>query len=279
MKALPLICALASLSVICAAQSNPFFVFDNGTGRDQKVPYADQAEMVRKAGYAGINFSGTQRIPEMLKELDSRGLKMFSIYVAARLDGEKATYDPGIPAAVQQLKGRDTVLWLTVQGKSSAGDGPAVQIVREIADLARAQGLRVVLYPHAGYYVETVSQALRLRDAANRPNIGVSFNLAHFLAADDATTLQQRLQAAAPHLELVSINGADGGDNWRTEGWSHLIQTLDRGSFDVAGLLRTLRKLGYTGPIGLQCYQVAGDIEENLQRSMEAWKKIDQAAK
>ena len=54
---------------------------------------------------------------------------------------------------------------------------------------------------------------------------------------------------------MVSINGAD-----HTGGWDRLIQPLDRGEFDVYGFLKTLRDLGYTGPIGLQCYMVPGDL-------------------
>jgi hypothetical protein len=49
-------------------------------------------------------------------------------------------------------------------------------------------------------------------------------------------------------------------------------QTLDRGSFDVYRLLVMLRRLGYEGPIGLQCYGVKGDRHENLQRTIEAWR-------
>jgi len=43
---------------------------------------------------------------------------------------------------------------------------------------------------------------------------------------------------------------------------------LDRGVFDVFGFLKKLTAAGYKGPIGLQCYQVPGDIEDNLRRSM-----------
>lgn len=57
-------------------------------------------------------------------------------------------------------------------------------------------------------------------------------------------------------------------------GWDRLIQTLDRGSFDVGNFLNTLRKPGYTGPIALQCYPLGGDVRENLQRSMAAWRKL-----
>jgi hypothetical protein len=55
------------------------------------------------------------------------------------------------------------------------------------------------------------------------------------------------------------------------EGW---IQTLDRGTFDVAGFLRTLREVGFTGPVGLQSWSIKGDAWDNLRRSMAAWQKM-----
>ena len=52
---------------------NPFFAFDNGVGRDQHFPLDEQAKMLKELGYAGIGYTGTQRIPEMLKALDATG--------------------------------------------------------------------------------------------------------------------------------------------------------------------------------------------------------------
>jgi sugar phosphate isomerase/epimerase len=125
--------------------TNPFFAFDNGTGRDQKTPPEDQAELVKRTGYAGLGFSGAQGVPEMLKALESRGLRLFSIYVASRVDGENPGFDPALPEAMKQLKGHGTVIWLTVQGKSPDGEARATKIVREVADMAAGSGLRVVL--------------------------------------------------------------------------------------------------------------------------------------
>jgi sugar phosphate isomerase/epimerase len=249
--------------------SNPFFVFDNGTGRDQHVPLEDQAELIKRTGYAGLGYTGTFHIPEMLQALESRGLKMFSIYVAAYIDGDTPHYDPGLPVAIQQLKGHGTVIWLTVRGNAPDGDARATAIVREIADPAAASGLRVALYPHVGMYVGRIEDALRVAKNVDRPNVGVTFNLAHFLAAKDEPNLEERLREALPHLFMVSINGAD-----HEGGWDRLIQPLDRGEFDVYGLLKKLATLGYNGPIGLQCYQVPGDHEENLTRSMAAWRRF-----
>jgi len=50
---------------------------------------------------------------------------------------------------------------------------------------------------------------------------------------------------------------------------------LDRGVFDVFGFLKKLTAAGYKGPIGLQCYQVPGDIEDSLRRSMAAWRGFE----
>ena len=271
-----LLVAVLSAAVPLAAAprlTNPFFVFDNGTGRDQHVPLEDQAELVKRTGYAGICFTGVEHIPEMLKALEDRNLKMFSIYVGARIDGDKPSYDPGLPEAIRQLQGHGTVIWLTVNGKAPDGDARATAVVREIADMAAASGLRVALYPHYGMFVARIEDALRLVKNVDRPNVGVTFNLAHFLVVKDEPNLDVRLKEALPHLYMVSINGADH-EAEREGGWDRLIQPLDRGEFDVYGLLKKLVSLGYQGAIGLQCYHVPGDPEENLMRSMAAWRKF-----
>jgi sugar phosphate isomerase/epimerase len=249
---------------------HPFFAFDNGTGRGVLSP-ADQAEMLHELGYAGIGYTGTKGIPEMLAALDKHDLKMFSIYVGAVIGPEGPTYDSGIPAAIEQLKGRGTIIWLTVRGRADNGEEQAVQVVREIGDLAAKANLRVALYPHVGFYVARVEDAVRIVERVDRPNVGASFNLCHWLQVGDEPNMKQRVEQSLPHLFLVSINGAD-----HEGGWDRLIQTLDRGEFDVYAFVKTLDQLGYKGPIGLQCYSVKGDRRENLRRSVGAWRAFCQ---
>jgi hypothetical protein len=38
--------------------------------------------------------------------------------------------------------------------------------------------------------------------------------------------------------------------------------------------LKQLADGGYQGPIGLQCYAIPGDPRENLQRSIQAWRRL-----
>ena len=254
------------------AGKQAFFAFDNGTGRGRLAPDV-QAKMLAELGYDGIGYTGTQNIPAMLEALDRHKLKMFNTYVGAKIGPDGPSYDPHLKEAVAALKGRQTTLWLYITGNAPDGEKQAVQVVREVADLAAESKLRVVLYPHVGFYVAQTEDALRVVEKVDRPNVGVSLNLCHWLKLDDERNMEQLIKKAMPHLELVSINGADRGDT-NAMGWDRLIQTLDRGTFDVGRFLAVLKKHGYTGPVGLQCYAVKGDTRENLKRSIDAWRKM-----
>ena len=161
------------------------------------------------------------------------------------------------------------LITFTVNGKSTDADDKSVKVIREVADLAAQSGLKVALYPHYGIHIATIEDALRIREKVARPNLGIVFNLCHWLRSGDEANLAIRLKQAAPHTLLVSINGADHqGD------WDRLIQTLDRGEFDVRAFLKQFAAAGYRGPIGLQCYNVKGDREANLVRSIQAWRSF-----
>ena len=80
------------------------------------------------------------------------------------------------------------------------------------------------------------------------------------------------LDVVAPHLFIVSINGADSHPAQR--GSPQLIQPLGHGSYDVGIVLRKLRALGFHGPIALQCYKLNGEPRTFLATSMQAWKKF-----
>jgi len=116
-----------------------------------------------------------------------------------------------------------------------------------------------------------VGDVVRLAEKSERKNVGVTFNLCHWLRTDGAGSMERVLKLAIPRLSVVTINGADrDGKEW--------IQPLDSGNFDVAALLRELQRLGYRGPIGLQGWNVANRYKiepaENLKRSIGAWKKL-----
>lgn len=260
-----LVAAAAAVAVTHAAD---LYVFDNGAGRGA-ILVEEQVALAKRTGYAGLLFTGTKDIPAMLAAHRANGLKPLGIYTGMNLSDATPGYDPGLPQAIDQLKGSGALITFTVQGKHEKGDEIASAVIREVADLAARAGLRVALYPHYGFYVARIEDALRIREKTGRKNVGIIFNLCHWLRSGDEANLEMRLRQAMPHLLMVSINGSDHqGD------WDRLIQTLDRGQFDVAAFLKKLDAAGYQGPVGLQCYNVPGDREENLRRSMAAWKRM-----
>ena len=255
--------------------TNPFFALCISTHDPKYRTPADQARLLAELGYDGMAHTWLGGVPEALKAVDDNGLKLFQIYVRVSIDPKAAKYNPRLEQVIKSLKGRGTILGLLIQGRppSTAEHDPrAVEIVREIADMAQQSGVRVALYPHTGDWLQRVEDAVRVAKKVDRKNVGAMFNLCHWLKVDDEKNMQPLLKRAAPRLFAVTINGADSG--CKGAGWDRLLQNLDRGSFDMHKFLKTLSDLGYTGPIGLQCYGVKGDVRDNLKRSMARWRKI-----
>jgi sugar phosphate isomerase/epimerase len=246
-----------------------FYAFDNGlTGIKS---FEEKAAVLKELGYDGICWRPGAGLDEMLKALDKHGLRMLSTYVGCKVDADNPSFDERLAGEIEGYKKHKTIIWLHLTRGKKANDEIAVKLINEVAELADTAGLKVVLYPHAGFYVETVEDALRLTKKVNRPNVGMSFNLCHFLKTDDEKNLEAVLKKAAPHLVLVSVNGADSGDT-KTMSWDRLIRPLGDGTYDTGKVLKVLDEIGYTGPIGLQCYSIKGDDRVNLKKSIEAYR-------
>jgi sugar phosphate isomerase/epimerase len=256
---------------------NPFFVLDNGVGRGTWTP-EQQAQAMKDLGTAGMSYNDVDR-PETVarwqQELHRRGLKLFALYFYTYPDRpDSQRYPAHLRDTIQQLKGSETVLWMclreTRDGKKTGYDGACVAMVKQVSDWCREAGLKVAIYPHTGFYVATTEEALRIADRVDRPDVGVTVNLCHELMQQHQDRLPEIVRKAAPRLALVSINGAD-----RDGKPGGFILRLDQGSYDVYGFLKLLRSTGYRGPIGLQCYSVPGDIRDNLEKSVAAWKAYE----
>jgi sugar phosphate isomerase/epimerase len=263
-----------------ATLPNPFFAMDTGTRDATHQTIESQVRMIKELGFAGWGpiYDNAQGFREMLASLDQHQLKLFALWTTANLDGGKSSVTPRLQEIIQALKGRDTFLWLALQSEkykpsSTDGDPAAVQALQELSRLAGEAGIRIALYPHVNLWVERVDDAVRLADKVGSRNLGVTFNLCHWLQVD-GQDLAATLKLAMPRLFVVTINGADTGG----KGWTQLIQPLDRGSFDVGQVLDTLVQLGYTGPIGLQHFGLGGSAQENLKHSMDGWRKLSARA-
>jgi sugar phosphate isomerase/epimerase len=265
--------APAAAGELSGAKTNAFFPFCIDTHDAKKRNLEQQAALLKELGYDGVGHLWLDNIPERLKTLDAAGLKLFQITILVDITPGKRAYDPRLKEVMPLLKGRGVQFLLLMNGlkpSDPAGDARAVEIIREIAALARDSGAEVLLYPHSYMWLERIGDAVRVAEKVDRPNVGVMFNLCHWLRVSKDRNYQPLLAQAMPRLRAVSISGADEFDD--QPGWAHYIQPLGRGSFDMLAFLKTLRRLGYTGPIGLQCYGIPGDVRDTLAESIKAWR-------
>ncbi|MCF6310850.1 MAG: sugar phosphate isomerase/epimerase [Verrucomicrobiales bacterium] len=269
---LPYLLAIALVIPNWTQAENPpftpaFYPFQNGMTFETTE---QGAQLLKKLGYDGIGAVYGKDLTKYLKAYNKAELKIFSIYVGGKLEPNGHSYDPVISEAITNLKGSQTIVELYVRKGKKSTDEQAIAFVREISDQAKASGLRVALYPHTGFHIATASDALRIAKASGRDNVGVAFNLCHFLKVEPLSDLRKTLEMIRPKLWSVSTCGADA----RGTSWQQLIRPLDEGTFDQASLLRHLREIDYKGPVGLQCYAIKISPNENLNRSIIAWKKI-----
>lgn len=233
-----------------------------------------QAQMLRELGFDGVGYTLwlDENLDKNLKTLDEAGLELYMLYTSIDLNPATPAYDPRVPEAIRKLKGRPATICVLIRGfppGDPKGLEPAVKVLRELGDVAAESGLRVSIYHHTNDWTESVIFALEVVRKVNHPQVGGNFNLCHWLKVDGDKDYRPILRENASKIFAVTINGAKLGSETWTNG---LIQPLDRGDFDNPALLKTLRQIGYAGPVGLMCYGVPGDAREHLGRSMKVWK-------
>lgn len=263
------------------ALKNPFFVFNNGLNKQGLpfIPFDEQASMLKKYGFDGIEHRETSKILELREALEKQDLKLFADYVKIDID-QKEPYLPEWKDVIPKLKGTNIILWVHIHSEKykpsdEAADAVIIPILQELADFSNPFGVRLAIYHHVGLVSEKVEDSYRLAHKTNRDNVGSVFNLCHFLKTDSEENLEKVINLTLPKLFAVSICGADGGDTKNMD-WDRLIQPLGKGSFDTYRVVEILAEKGFQGPIGLQCYNLKGAPETYLPQSSEAWKAFKQ---
>jgi len=250
--------------------SNEFFVFESVLSNDAVYnSFEKKAKLIKASGFNGIEIFELEHFNEKLKALQDLGFKPSSLYTKLNLD--EPELDPRLVEAIKMLKGSGTIICPYVVKKNGvsphspdkAVDKIAIHLLRKLADLAAASGLQVAIYPHLNFYVERTDHAARIAKKANKNNLGLTFNLCHWLATtnmDERSSLNQQLVILAPFLKMISINGANNNMSSKSNIWGDYILPLGQGSFDVNGLVKYVAvDLGLNIPIGIQCYNLKGN--------------------
>ncbi len=253
-----------------------FFAFQTGFARSTSKEPSYLADLVKQSGFDGVELMGLQQVDTFLPELTKRDLKLHALYLKIDLDSSQP-YDTKLKSVLKKHRGRIHYLWFHTHsrkyGRSNpAGDDRCVEILRELGDFAKPLGVRIGIYHHVNLWAERFSDGVRVARKVKRDNVGAVFNLCHYLRTVGPQNLETELAGAFPHVMLVSINGADGGDTTRM-GWDRLIQPLGNGTFDVRRVLRVLKQSKYQGPVGLQGFAIASKPEDFFPASVTAWRR------
>jgi sugar phosphate isomerase/epimerase len=270
---------LCALGALTAAERPVFFAMDTAA----RLEPAECAAVLSELGYAGLGGR-----PATAKAhgaaLQAKGLAFFNGYHVADFAHGEAELSPDLKKAVDDLAGTGGTLWLAIRKVQlpiplgikmppEYGDTVVVPSLRQLVAYAHTKGVKVSLYPHAGFWAAQFEVCVRVAAKVDNPSLGVTFNLCHWLKVEGSERDPLPLiKEALPRLNFITINGADTGDT-QNLGWDKLIQPLGRGTYDVGGFVSKARAAGYRGPFGFQGYGIKMEPKELLKETMEGWKR------
>ena len=122
-----------------------------------------------------------------------------------------------------------------------------LQAVRRIGHRAEERGLRValeVLNRYESHLLNTAREAVRFVEEVGSPNVGVLLDAFHMNLEENDLTAAVR--TAASHMIL--FHAADSNR-----------QAVGRGHTDFAGLMNTMKAIGYKGPVIVECTAAGPD--------------------
>jgi sugar phosphate isomerase/epimerase len=266
--------------------ANKFFPLHNIIAGDSLYnTYDKQIALVKTTGYDGIEINDFDNFADMKAALDKQAFPAIFLYVQINLDSP--CLNNKLKDEIGQLAGNKTIIAPYIIGRSgmAAGDPTSdsllVRRLSQLAGWAGQAGLEVAIYPHFGFYIARCDQALSIVKKVRRKNLGLCFNLCHWLAT---TSLSQRselkslLRELSPYLKMITICGANDTISRQRTIWDDYILPLGSGSFDTYGLVKyCVQDLRLRVPIGVQCFNIKTDNFQLVQQTMQVWRQYEKA--
>ncbi|MEO6000262.1 MAG: sugar phosphate isomerase/epimerase [Chitinophagaceae bacterium] len=265
---------------------NDFFTLHNIIRGDSTYnTYDKQVELIKNTGYAGMEINSEDMFDEMKASMDTYKLPSSYFYVRIRVDTPHM--DSRLEGFINKLKGTKTIIATYIVGStqfpadSHGADTMVIRLLKQVSDWAGNAGLQVAIYPHFGYYIQRTDNALALIKSIRRENLGLTFNLCHWLATtslEERNGLQSHLKELSPYLKMITISGANNVITQKTNIWDDYILPLGSGSFDTYGLLKyCLSDLKLKVPVGVQCFNIKTDKYQLVKHTMSVWNEYKQS--
>ncbi|MEO6243984.1 MAG: TIM barrel protein [Opitutaceae bacterium] len=276
-----------SASLLPAAEAaiatRPLYVYN--FGGLETLTAEQQCAAATDAGFAGLvldvnNPTGMANLPRHLTYCTPpHHTKILAVF--ARIDFANPAADTArYQEVVKQIAGRDIPLWIILGNKKPDITRPEAEAALFAAlEFAGKHGVRSALYPHSNCFVSSAEGALPYVKKINRPDFTLLLNLCHEMRAGHGERLAEVVKACAAHVSAIIISGADAKVDMtspRTMDRSTL-QSLDRGAFDWASLVRLADTAGIRAPVAFINFKINQNFGEDyrnyLPRSLAAWRK------
>lgn len=271
------------------------FTVGYGTNGFADHALADAVAVLRHHGYAGLGLTlGFQHLDPFAADWAARAdgvrdligdwrlvietgtrflLDPFVKHRPTLVDAEAEARTEFLAQAIRiaERTGADCVsLWSGVTPVGIDADTCWKRLVARLHPLIeQAAGLDVPLAfePEPGMFIETVADALELRERLGNPeHLGLTVDLGHCVAVEP-TGVVGALQAAGGLLRNVQVDDMMPGIHEHLE--------LGTGQLDLSAALRTLIDIDYTGLIALELPRHSHDAPRLAEQSMatlnDAW--------
>jgi inosose dehydratase len=242
-------------------------------------PYSRVLDEIAQAGYTGTELGPYGFLPAepplLRQELDRRGLKLCSAFVAIPL-GDSAQHESGLvhveqaAQLISQSGSRLLILSDAVTSDRSAVAGrreeanrlswtepqwkTAEQAIREVVSRCGRFGLKVAFHHHVGSHVETPGEVDRLLSLLPTRDLGLCLDTGHYLyGGGNPVELLQRVINRIWCVHLKDIDEARLGESRRLRLDFHsavrngVFARLGDGSIDFSSVLATLRNSEFDG--------------------------------
>ncbi|WP_210481126.1 sugar phosphate isomerase/epimerase [Naasia sp. SYSU D00948] len=261
----------------------PVYAMDTGFyNRQGSYDFGVRCEIAKELGFDATYLTlwsdaAWADVPKLETVRESYGLDVAAIY--CQIDMTAATVQQDVERVLELIATTNATRSIEIALMSDrfsrsdpAGDATALALLESLADAASEGGITLLLYPHALFWLERTSDAVRLCRAMDRPNVRAMFTAYHWYAVEAGPGLPELLDDVAPFLGGVNVCGS----SLRPESFmGATFERLGEGELDAFDVLNQVRRVGYRGYVGLQGYSVQGDPYSNLRRSLEMLRDIE----
>lgn len=255
-----------------AMMENVFFG-DNRSSLDQRCA------AIAACGFHALYLVGyplsSRRVDELLASpaaAHQHGLEVSGLYLSLDLsqsmDAVETTGITTLLSAIEsvpriEISVQNRTALLACEALDRAADG-----LQPLLEIARRRHLRVSLYPHASYAMETLENCTRLQHRLQAQAPGLVFPLSHIFACQPDHHPALTLEAWLPRINSFNLCGCRLLS--RTD---KTVQNLplDEGDLALDPLIQVLRQAAHPPALTIQGYGWPGDPCAGMRRSLQWW--------